>query len=542
MAPTVQQLHVLAKAAAEAFRWSEAYQLLQQADSERLTPRDLALFADAAWWCCRVDEEIVLRRRAFAGFTAAGRPEQAAYAAWLLSVRHALRGQAPAASGWLKRAQHQLAGLPECVEHGYLACGEAEQALSDGRPTDAEEQAARAAAIGRRFGDADLVAIGLCWRGLCRLNQGDFEGGSGFLDEAMTSVATGELNPLFTGWVYCFAIGICMGVADLDRAGSWTRQAWEWASSLPEPTPYRGLCRVRQIEIMSLRGELKAAGAEAHRACEEMLAFEPNLAGEAFYVAGEILRRRGDLPAAEEAYREARELGHDPQPGLALLRLAQGRGGAASAALRAADQQQPPFRRVALLAAEVEVALAECDLGRARTACRTLEEVVGVVPSDALRATAATCRGRIFLAESAAKAALDELRPALKTWRTLDLACEAAETRALIGMAMHRLGDREGAELELRSAQQSFERLGAVADAQRIQGLLTAPNPTPGRLTDRECEVLRLVATGSTNRQIATALAVSEHTVARHLSNIFTKLDVTTRTAAAAFAHEHSLT
>jgi ATP/maltotriose-dependent transcriptional regulator MalT len=540
MAPPDPQPHSDPRAAAAACRWSEAYDLLAQVDPDDLTPDDLALFADAAWWCCRVEEEIELRQRACAGFVAAGRPRPAAYAAWMLSVRHGLRGQPSATSGWLQRARRHLSDQPECVEHGYVACSETEQALGAGDLDAAARHAARATDIGARFGDAGLVSLGLAWQGLCALAVNDLEQAARCLDEAMTAVAAGELDAHFTGWVYCFAIGMCMGVADLHRAGIWAQQAWRWASSLPEPTPYQGLCRVRQVEVMSLRGELEAAETEAHRACEEMLAFEPHLAGEAFYVTGEILRRRGDLAGAETAFERARELGQDPQPGLAMVRLAQGRVEAAASALRAADAGGPPFRRAALLSARVEVALADDDLATARAACQELDEVADEVPSDALGAMAATARGRVRLAEADAESALPVLRRAMTSWRTLELACEVAETRALVGLAMRELGDREGGELELQSARRAFERLGASADSRRFT-LGTEPAPAATPLTARECEVLALVASGSTNRQIAAELVVSEHTVARHLSNIFTKLGVSSRTAAAAYAFEHDL-
>jgi ATP/maltotriose-dependent transcriptional regulator MalT len=524
-------------------RWAEAYDLLRHADWAGLDPEGLELFADCAWWCCRVDEEIELRQQAFAGFVAAGQRRRAAYAAWLLSVRHGLRGEPTAASGWLKRAQRQLTDEPQCVEHGYVACGETEHALGRGRIEQAEAHAARAVRLGERFADPDLVALAVAWQGLCRLARNEIEEGTGLLDEAMTAVVGGELDPHFTGWVYCFVIGMCMGVADLLRAGTWSRAAWDWASSLPQATPYQGLCRVRQVEVMSLRGELRLAETEARRACDEMLAFEPHLAGEAFYVTGEILRRKGELRAAERAFARARELGHDPQPGLARIRLAQGRTQAAGASLRAAlaVAGRMPFQRAGLLAAQVEVALADDDRATAWDACDELKRIAAEVPSDALKAAAATARGRMRLTEGDAEAALAELGPAAAAWRALELACDVAETRALVGLALRDLGDREGAALELDAARRTFDRIGARADARRVAMLLGEADELPGGLTERECEVLRLVAAGRTNRQIAEALVLSEHTVARHLSNIFTKLAVSSRTAAAAFAFEHDL-
>jgi ATP/maltotriose-dependent transcriptional regulator MalT len=524
-------------------RWAQAYYLLRDLDVSTLDPEDVELFADAAWWSCRVEEEIALRQRAFAGFADAGRPRRAAYAAWLLSVRHGLRGDPTAASGWLKRAERQLAGEPECVEHGYLACSEAEQALGQGQFEQAEKLALRAVGLGQRFAAPELVALAVAWQGLCRLAGGDIAEGTRLLDEAMTSVTAGELDSHFTGWVYCFAIGMCMGVADLRRAGTWAQAAWEWASSLPDVTPYQGLCRVRQVEVMSLCGELGVAEAEARRACEEMLAFEPHLAGEAFYVTGEILRRRGDLREAERAFAEARELGHDPQPGLARIRLAEGRVEVAAASLRTAlaDPGRPPFQRAALLSSHVEVALARGDSALAWETCDELDRIATEVPSDALSAIAATARGRVRLAVGDAEAALGDLRWAAATCRALGLVCEAADARALVGLALRELGDKEGAAEELEAAQRTFERMGASADAARVSGLLGRVDEPPAGLTERECEVLRLVAAGRTNREIAESLVISEHTVARHLGNIYTKLDVSSRTAAAAFAFAHDI-
>lgn len=529
--------------ATEDLRWREAYRLLRHTDPADLAPEDLELFADAAWWSCRVAEELELRQQAFAGFVAADRPRRAAYAAWLLSVRYGLRGEAAVSSGWLQRAQRQLADEPDCVEAGYVACSRVEQALGEGRLEQAKRHARRAVAIGERFDAPELIALAVSWQGQCRLLRDEVEEGLRLLDEAMASVAAGELDAHFTGWISCFAVGMCMGVADLRRAGSWAQAAWEWASTLPQDTPYLGLCRVRQVEVMGLRGELEDAAAEGERACEEMLEFEPHLAGEAFYVTGEILRRRGQSEDAERAFTQARELGHDPQPGLARIRLRQGNSEAAAASLRAAlaDPGRPAFQRASLLGAQVEVAVVDDEMAVARAACDDLEAIARQVPTRALDAVSATARGRLRLAEGDPEGALAVLRPAATTWRALGMACEMAETRVLVGIAMRALGDDEGAELELESARESFERAGAAGDAERVAGLMAGPRPLPNGLTERECEVLQLTAAGHTNRQIASELVLSEHTVSRHLSNIFTKIDVSSRTAAAAFAFEHDL-
>ncbi|GAA1457760.1 LuxR C-terminal-related transcriptional regulator [Nocardiopsis exhalans] len=530
-----------ARHAARDLRWSEAYRLLRGTDPTELSPDDFVLFADASWWCCRVPEEIELRQRAFRGFVRSGRPREAAYTAWMLSVRYGLHGEPVASSGWLRRAQRQLEHHPDCVESGYLACGEAEAALGAGEVDRAEAHARRALVAGERFGAPNLVALALSWQGLCHLVRGEADDGLRLLDEAMASVVSGELDAHFTGWISCFAVGMCMGVADLRRAASWAQTAWNWASSLPEATPYQGLCRVRQVEVMCLRGELAEAATEARRACEEMLLFEPHLAGEAFYVTGEILRRRGETSAAEQAFGQARELGHDPQPGLAMIRLAQGRTDAAMTALRAAlaDSGGLPFRRASLLAAQVRVALAADRPDLAGAACEDLDTVAEAASSEAVSALAGATRARLRLALGNAEPALALLRPAMATWRALGLACELAEARLLTGMALRTLGDEEGSELELDAARRLFTRLGAHTD--QLTTRTTVDGARPGGLSDRECEVLRLVAAGYTNRRIAAELVLSEHTVARHLSNIYPKLGVSSRTAATAFAFEHGL-
>ncbi|MFW6009956.1 MAG: LuxR C-terminal-related transcriptional regulator [Actinomycetota bacterium] len=532
------------RGAMESSRWSNAYELLSAADISQLSPAELALFADCAWWQCRVDEEIELRGKAFAGFVAAGESRHAARAAWLLSVRHGLRGDATASSGWLRRALRELEAEPDVVEHGYLACSQTEQMLGRGRIDEAARHAERAVALGRRFEDPNLTALAISWQGLCCIARHDLEEGALLLDEAMSAVRAGELDPHFTGWVYCFVIGMCMSVADLGRAGRWAEAAWQWASSLPEATPYHGLCRVRQVEVMSLRGELDIAAEHAQRACEEMMEFEPHLAGETYYVSGEILRRKGQLEAAERAFAEARTLGHEPQPGLARIRFEQGRVDAAASGLRAAlaDPGRPPFQRMVLLSARLDVAIGADDLNTARGVCEEMAAIAAEVPSDTLAAATATGRGKLRLAEGDAEAALAELRPAAASWQALGLGCEAAEARSLIAVAAHALGDREGAKDELAAARRQLEQLGAVADARRVGGLLSDGAEPPHGLTERQCEVLSLVAAGRTNRQIAAELVLSPHTVARHLSNIFTKLGVTTRTEAAAFAIAHDLT
>jgi len=544
-----QQRQARARAAAAQGRWRAADAELRAAADADLVAEDRMLLADAAFWRIDVADEIELRQ---AAFVAEGRPRRAAYTAWLLGVRFGLHGDPVSASGWQQRADRQLEDQPDCVEAGYVACGTCEQALLAGRVDDAEQHARAAVAAGHRYGEPELLSVGLTWLGLCRISAGDTDGGSRCLDEAMAAVCAGEVDPFYTGWIACFAIGMCMNAADLRRAGAWAAHAWSWAKALPEPTPYLGLCRIKQVELLGLRGELELAEQAAHLACQEIFDFEPNLAGEAFYVAGDVLRRRGDLAGAAEAFGRARALSHDPQPGLALVRMAEGRLEEARAALRAADPMRPPFQQASLHAAQVEVALSLGDLDDAREAAGALDAVAAQVPTDALVAMAATARGRVRLAEADAHAALAELRPAVRSWQALELACEAAEARALVSMAMAELGDREGAAEELAGALAALERCGAAGGATRVRALAATGSHRPHAaataaegpsrpLTDRELEVLDHLGSGATNREIAAELVVSEHTVARHVSNIFGKLGVSSRTAAAAYGFERDL-
>jgi ATP/maltotriose-dependent transcriptional regulator MalT len=398
------------------------------------------------------------------------------------------------------------------------------------------ELAERTTALGQRLGSADLLALGLETRGRALLAAGRVEEGVGLLDEAMCSVVAGELQPLFTGWVYCHVIAACWELADLRRAGEWTDAAMRWCQELSTTTLYQGLCRIHRVEIATLRGRWAEAEAEARRTCEELLAYEPHFAGEAFYAVGELHRRRGDLSAAEAAFARAHELGAGPQPGLALVQLARGRTAAAAAALRLAlAGRGSRLGRMRLLAAQVEVALAAGDPDTAAAATAELESTAERFGSPALYAAAATARGTLRLTAGDLDGALASLRRALALWQKLDAPWEAAHVRVHLAAAFGRAGDEAGARLELQVAQRTFQRLGA--------GGATGAGPVslPAGLTARETEVLRLVATGRSNRDIAAELVLSEHTVARHLNNIFAKLGVSSRTAATAFAFERDL-
>jgi DNA-binding CsgD family transcriptional regulator len=532
-----------ARDAARRESWAEAYRELRALDPARMQPRDLEALADAAWWLSRPEESLAARQRAYAGYMAAGENARAAWCAGRLCTEHFFRGEAALAAGWLMRAQRLLRDQPEGAHHGYVALAESTLARARGDTGEAVACAERATDLGLRFGDPDLAAMGIHLHGLALIDAGRVAEGMALLDEAMTSVVAGELGSFFTGVVYCNVIGACLEVSDVGRLGEWNDAARQWCESLPPDAPFPAICRVNRAEAASLRGAWPEAEAEATRATRE-LGFNPRVAARAFYETGEIRRRLGNLAGAEEAFARAHELGFRPQPGLALLRLAQGRPDAAMQALRVALADEPagPPRRARLLAALVEVALAAGDLDAAGQAGRELDEIAGRLGTPALRAAAATAGGALRLAEGDLPGALERLRAAGATWQELRLPYETAQARLLYGSALRRAGSEEDALLELRAALAAFERLGAAGDAATAAALLGGREELPRGLTAREVEVLRLVAAGKTNREVAAALAISEHTVARHLQNIFAKLDVPSRSAATAFAFEHGLT
>jgi ATP/maltotriose-dependent transcriptional regulator MalT len=521
--------------------WLALYEELGARDPAGLAAAELEALAEAAWWLCRTGESIAARHRAHAAFRQAGDDKGAARTAARLFHDHFYRGERAVAVGWLGRGFRHLERQPDCVERGWLECAQAELHLHQGPLELAAGHAAAAVATAREHGDADLAAIGLQLQGRVLVATGGVAEGLALLDEAMTFVLDGELAPLYTGWVYCSVILACRDLADLRRAGEWTEAARRWCRELPATTPYsQGLCRIYRGEVLALRGEWDEAEAELRLAHDELLPHKPGGAAEASYGVGEVLRRRGDLAAAELAFVRAQRLGWDPQPGLALLRLAQGRVAAAAAALRSTLASPPPVDRFAharLLAAQVDVSVAAGALDPAREAARQLAAVEQALTSPVISATAATAAGALRLAEGDPAAALERLRPAVGGWRDLGLPYEEAGARLLAGAALVAMGDEEGGRVEIEAARAGFDRLGAATDARQATALLEGRQPR-GLLTDREVEVLRLVASGKSNRDIAGALHLSQHTVARHLQNVFAKLGVSSRAAAIASAIE----
>lgn len=524
--------------------WEEAYQCLSTADrSSALGVADLERLATAAYLSGRDPEYLTLVERLHQGHVEADEPEKAARDAFWLGINLLFQGEMGRANGWLARARRLVEGR-ECVEHGYLLLPVAEGQLAGGDVGAAHDSAVGAVEIAERHGDADLAACGRHVQGRALLRGQRVREGLALLDEAMLPVVAGELSPIMTGLIYCSVIEACQQVYALARAHEWTAALAGWCERQPEMIAFTGKCLVHRAEVMQHRGDWPDALAEARRACERTPpGAETHPPAAALYRIAELHRLVGDFGAADEAYRQASRYGWDPQPGLALLRMSQGRLDAACAAIhRVLGAAAGPLKRARLLPAFVEIMLAAGKVQEAHEACTELAEVARALDAAALEAQAAQARGAVELAQDNAGAALPSLRRAFEGWQQAEAPYEAARVRALMGMACRALGDEEGGRMELEAARSVFERLGAAPDVEHIDGLDAAGSPAGAHgLTPRELEVLRLVAAGKTNKAAAAELSLSERTVDRHLSNIFTKLDVSSRSAATAYAYRHGL-
>ena len=540
-----------AQDALDRWAWAEAFERAGSfgpvpgvAEADRLD-----ILADAAWWLGRLDDCIEARELAYARYESAGDARRAGQCAVWLYEHHHMKARPAIGGAWLRRARRALDAERSTVEFGQLILREAEVAHGAGELDRAAELGGDALVLARQLRSVDLEAEALQTIGRVLIDAGRPADGLGHLDEAMLSAVEGRLRPYTTGKVYCSLISACEELGDLRRAAEWTDATMRWSERHPFAM-WPGICRVHHASLLQLRGDWGAAEQEARRACVELDGFHLPNAAAGYVEIGDIRRRLGDLDGAEEAFSRAEELCGHRSAGLALLRLAQGQVDAATAIITGmlAEQTWNRLARGKLLPARVQIAVAAGDLAAAETAAGELDRIAAGADNPTITASAAATRGRLQLAQDDSGVACATLQHALHLWQQLDVPYEIATVRLLLGQACRRCGDEDGATRSLARAAAIFDQLGAAHDAGHRADVRTPgsapearPDARPAGLTEREVEVLQHVASGRTNRDIAEVLHLSERTVARHLSNIFTKIGVSSRTGATAFAYEHDL-
>jgi DNA-binding CsgD family transcriptional regulator len=524
--------------------WADACAAYQAIDRvEPLQIEDLGRLAESAHILGRGDEAVDLLQRVYETHVAGGTTGRAVRTAFYLWHAFVAKGEFAHAGGWIARAWRLAEPEPDCAEVGYLLIPDAERQVGEGDFAGAFATAARIVELAGRIGDRDLVAIAAHLQGRARIKQGRVVDGLALLDEALVEITGGATSAGVTSWIYCSVIDACHEVHELRRAREWAVALNAWCDARPQYTgAFSAVCRIHRAELLLLTGSWHDAVREAKLACDQLTrGYGEVMAGFAYYQLAEVYRLRGEFAAASRAYQAASRYGGRTQPGLALLWLAQGKVAESAAAIRRVlTETAHPLERTRMLPAYVDIMLAASDVAAARSAAQELSETATVYGTAALRARSAYANGSVDLADGAPDAALPALRLAWQQWCELDVPYDAARTRVLLGLACRALDDEGSAALELDAARRAFVELGAVPDAARVQALTgDAGTVRAAGLSPRELEVLRLVAAGKSNQAIATELVISERTVERHMSNIFGKLGVGSRTAAAAHAFAH---
>jgi DNA-binding CsgD family transcriptional regulator len=528
-------------------KWTETYVRLLKAGREHaLEPKELETHALAAYLTGRDTESFQILERAHQVYLDREKTVQAVRCAFWLGLMLMNAGERARGGGWIARGERLLGDEqgPECAEKGLLLIPTALGALYSSNAAKALQLFGQATTIGEQFSDVDLMALGRLGQGQAMIQQGEVAKGIKLLDETMITVETEAVFPVACGIIYCAVIETCRKVWDLGRAQEWTSALARWCDAQPDIVPFRGQCLVRRAEIIQFHGEWNKALEETKDACK-LLTRPPGepAAGEAYYRKAELLRLLGDFEEAEDGYREAAKWGRKPQPGLALLRLAQGQDDAAETSIRnSLKETKDTKRRAELLPAVVRIMIGVNQTEEAFIATEELCSIANEFDAPYLHAMSAYCQGAVFFAKGRVQLALKHVQKALKFWKMLNLPYESAFARELKGLVYRELDDKDNSVVELAAAKWIFEQLKAKPDLKRINRFLRKPrdHETYG-LTLRELQVLRRMASGQTNKLIAGELFISERTVDRHVSNIFNKLGVSSRVKATAFALKNNI-
>lgn len=440
--------------------------------SQDLTAERLDEGGEAAWTAGDYDEAFRLRERAYSEYLGRGDEAKAALVASILASDYYQRGDLAVGAGWQGTSERLLDGLQECPGHGFATWVRSQIKLLFEKDLDAAYGLAQETVdIGRRLGDVDVEMLGLVCQARTLVRLGRVGEGMGLIDEAMTAAVSGRLGPYAACIVFCHTLSSCHELADYRRAAEWADAAQKCCVR-DRIVPASGDCRIHKAGILRRRGAWGEAEAEVTRGCAEYSANAIHV-GLGQYELGEIRLRRGDMDGADAAFARAHELGRVPQPGLALLRLAQGRVESAAGLIEQALADEPlDVARAELLAARVEIALAAQDVETARSAAAELAAIAARFGTVALAASVASAEARIQLAAGDVAAVVETIRRAQRLWHDAGVPYEAARARLVLADAQLALGDPESAALELRAAHQTFERLGAVPDDRQVVAAL----------------------------------------------------------------------
>ncbi|EAR17111.1 helix-turn-helix transcriptional regulator [Robiginitalea biformata] len=525
--------------------WTETYNRLKSSSRDSMSADTLATYATAAYLTGRDEESFDLMDRAHRAYLDKQDRSRALRCIFWLGLMLMNNGEMTRSSGWLSRGMKLLESAPRETpsEKGLFLIPKALETLSRGLPKKARDLFSQAAGIGEKCKDNDLLALGQLGKGQALIHSGAIKSGGKLFDELLVVVDAGEVYPIVSGIVYCAVIETCRKVWDIRRAQVWTAALTKWCSAQPDIVPFKGQCMARRGEILQLQGDWHRALREVDSACNLLARYRSGAAGEAYYRKGELYRLLGSYKEAESCFGQSANWGRKPQPGLALLRLAQGKTETATTSIQTALREtHDSYTRMELLPAAIDIWVAGESLQEANEGLKELRDGIGRVDAPLLKAQAAYASGLVRFAEGNLQDALEHLNEALNHIHVGSLPYLYARVRELKGRAYLEVEDRENCTLELSGARWVYEQLRAKPDLERIQPVLhkTREHPTR-RLTLRELQVLRLIASGMTNKSAARELFISERTVDRHVSNIFDKLGVSSRVAATVVAIKHKL-
>ncbi|AKK26107.1 helix-turn-helix transcriptional regulator [Mycobacterium sp. EPa45] len=514
--------------------WRTAYdQFTAAQETQELSTDDLSSYGMAAWRLGYGRQSMQLSEQAFNRLNAANDVQGAAMKAVEVALQWLNGGNWAITRVWLNRARRLNEKHPDDQVLAYVLYLESALAGEEGHRDLAAELVEQLGEVTTRLNSPGFNALLSTATGVTMLPFARTTEAFAQLDEAMMPVLADQVPVDWAGDIYCAVIHECHRMADLSRMRSWFEAMEVWRQGPKVSSSWYGTtCEVHKMDLHSATKDYAHVEQRLLDALAKLGDF-PSTAGQGYYELGEVRRRRGDIAGAREAFDKARDLDHDPQPGEALLRCQLGEDTAAATDLRMRiDAEHDSINRVRLLPAAVDIALARNKIDEADQCCTELEADAEKFDSPGFRAWALQARGAVLVKQSREAEALPILQDALRRYRSTQCRYDMAQVYEWMSLARRGTGDIAGAEADAANAAAIYQQLGAVSTR-------AVPAAAPGGLTKRELEVLAGVAAGLSNRDVAKKLFISEKTTARHLANIYVKIGVSSRTAAAAWAHEN---